>query len=162
MAGAVIFQAVPSRWRRRVGLQPYLEQSRERRLPIYWSTPPKRRDEIYIRQRAYLWRSKSDLGPRGIIAVGEVVELPALSGFEHPERVHAEGDEGAESSDWKTGVCLTDVRWIDRMLTADALKAIVPRLQILVNAHGTVFVVDAHQSEAIEKLWDASPAASKQ
>jgi hypothetical protein len=39
MAGAIMFQVVPSRWRNILGLRPYLE---DLSLPIYWSTPQSR------------------------------------------------------------------------------------------------------------------------
>jgi hypothetical protein len=144
-----MWQVVPKRWSNSLGLQPYVEDLSK---PIYWSTP-RYQNDIRRGDRAFLWRANSDLGPRGIIAIGEVVEEPALSGFARPERVHSNGDEGAESSDWKTGIRLTEVRWNEGMLTAEDLADIVPTLTVLVYAAGTVFRINAGQLRQIERLW---------
>jgi len=146
---AFMWQFVPKRWRDSRRLRPYIEDRSE---PIYWSTP-RLQNEIRRGDQAVLWRAKSEFGPRGIIAIGEVVKEPALSGFAHPERVHSDGDEGAESSPWKTEIALTDVRWNAGMLTVRDLADIVPTLTVLVYALGTVFRINADQFRQIERRW---------
>jgi hypothetical protein len=80
-------------------------------------------------------------------------QRPALSGFKHPERVHSDGDEGVESSEWKTGIRLIEVRWSDGMLTVQDLAGIVPRLTVLAYPLGTVFRINGDQLRQIEQLW---------
>jgi hypothetical protein len=97
---------------------------------VYWSTPPRqcRHAEIQVGKRAYIWRTTSKSGPRGIIAIGVVAEAPRQysSGsarlFARPERIDV-GEEAA-SSEWKTGISIDDFRLRIQtgMLTADELE----------------------------------------
>lgn len=96
---------------------------------IYWSTP-KLRGEIELGDVAYIWRHKkgSDLPP-GVIAIGEVIELPKLKEeIRHPEYLEENRWHVPPASDWKTvfklltfvGLLLTEcwrrMRWFVRSL----------------------------------------------
>jgi hypothetical protein len=124
---------------------------------IYWSTP-KLVAEIKRGDRAYVWRSNSHLGARGVIAIGIVNHEPTLdfSRFARRDRVHVNGDEGAESSDWKTEILLEQVRWnrAAGMLTADLLRIVIPELTVLNSPRNTVYRVPAEHGSLIEELWN--------
>ena len=129
----------------------------DKRKYVYWATP-QCRDQIQLGDRAYIWRALGE-GPRGIIAVGTVAELPTeylqatLFQFKHPERLGF-GEE-ATSSGWKTGISVIEVRLTAEtgMLTAEMLGSICTDLNILRISRGTVFRVNAAHRQKIETLW---------
>lgn len=133
---------------------------------VYWSTPPRqcRHNEIQVGKRAYIWRTASKSNPRGIIAIGTVAEAPRQYSqnnarlFARPERLDV-GEEAA-SSEWKTGISIVEVRLRTqtRMLTAEELERISPRLNVLRNPRSTVFRVDAVQHRQIEAMWQSKKA----
>jgi hypothetical protein len=155
MCAAFLWQANPARWIGTGNLQDYITDESKY---IYWSTPPTQcqHDRFRIGARAYLWRTRSNLGPRGIVVMGTVSELPkqlSLGLFDRPERLVSQGDEHAASSEWKTGISILEVRWRPEsgMLTHEMLEDIVPR--IARGAQGTVFSLDDDHNLRIEKLW---------
>jgi hypothetical protein len=84
---------------------------------VYWSTPVLQR-EIKVGDRAFIWRTQSQFGPNGIIAVGRVEEIPrqlnaaTLSLFAQRTRVPAVGwNEANAPSPWKTGIHIDQVFW---------------------------------------------------
>src|SRR5262249_53346580 len=114
-----------------------------------------------VGDKAFIWRTRGDEGPRGIIATGTVEELPrlysaaTLSQFRHPHRVLV-GEEAA-SSTWKTGISISAVRLQTGMLTAEMLEAVCPNLRILKMPQATVYRLDAEQCQKIESLWAKGP-----
>ena len=128
---------------------------------VYWSTPPRQcqHAEIQVGKRAYIWRTASKSGPRGIIAIGTVAEAPRQYSpnsaplFARPKRLDV-GEEAA-SSEWKTGIAIDEVRLRIQsgMLTAEELEEISPRLNVLRNPRSTVFRVDEEQHRQIEAMW---------
>lgn len=84
---------------------------------VYWSTPTMYKD-VKVGDRAFIWRTKSGIGPSGIIASGLVAEPPrqisarTLSLFDHPTRVPAAGwNETRAPLQWKTGIRIERVFW---------------------------------------------------
>ena len=133
---------------------------------VYWATPPRQctHSEIYPGKRAYIWRTTSAAGPRGIIAVGTIAERPrqyspsSTQLFARPARL--EGGEEAASSEWKTGISIKAVRLSIQkgMLTAEELERINPRLNVLKNPRSTVYRINAEQERQIEALWESKRA----
>jgi EVE domain-containing protein len=128
---------------------------------VYWSTPPRQcqHAEIQKGKRAYIWRTRSKSGPRGIIAIGTVAEAPrqwtpsTAHLFARRERLDV-GEEAA-SSKWKTGISIDEVRTRGGMLTAEELERISPRLNVLKNPRSTVFRVNEEQHRQIEAMWQS-------
>jgi hypothetical protein len=162
---AIIWSGNPDKWQGGGGMESYIADPGEY---VYWSTPPRqcRHENIRVGLRAYIWRTNSrGSGPRGIIAVGIVKEipLPLLPGnmhlFARPERLgDPKWSEQDASSEWKTGIRIVGRTRFSQeagMLTAELLETINPRLNILKNPRGTVFRVDAEQHRQIEALWTA-------
>jgi EVE domain len=152
MVEAFIWQGNPRRWHSSREMD--LDIAHESKY-IYWSTPILR-DQIQVGDKAYMWRAGKE--PRGIIATGTVEEPPQdrldpKSRFKHPERLYP-GEEAA-SSDWKTGISITEFRLTpgEGMLTVGRLRSVCPDLNILRNPRGTVFRVNAEQYQKIEELW---------
>jgi hypothetical protein len=84
---------------------------------VYWSTPVLQK-VIKVGDRAFIWRTNSPNGKRGIIAAGQVTERPRqLSAttttlFELPARIAAAGwSESEAPSPWKTGIRIDRVFW---------------------------------------------------
>jgi hypothetical protein len=158
VCAAFLWQANPNRWTGSGSLESYIADESGY---VYWSTPPEqcRHDRFRIGDRAYLWRTRSNSGPRGIIAIGTVAELPKqlLPGgeplFARPKRLASHGDEHAASSEWKTGIVISDVRLRAEtgMLTHEVLVEVLPRLAR--GAQGTVFEIDDDQNRRIERMW---------
>jgi hypothetical protein len=154
---AIAFQANPDKWTGNHTMRDYLEN--EDRY-IYWSTPePGPRRAVRKGHPALIIRTASSgrFGPRAIIAVGTVEELPKeyLPGrenqFAKPRRLRSPGDEHAASSEWKTGIRLSEVRW-DRGILAAQLNDIDPRLAKGVRGE-TAFLLGDTQWLRIEALW---------
>jgi hypothetical protein len=152
-----IFQGNPARWRQTGGMSSDVAHESSY---VYWSTPECRK-EVQRGDKAYIWRALGE-GPRGIIAAGIVEERPrqvledTKSLFKHPERLDA-GEEAA-SSNWKTGISISDYRTTPEtgMLTAESLKAVCPDLGIIKAPRGrTVFRLNAEECQKIEALWNA-------
>jgi hypothetical protein len=130
---------------------------------VYWATPPRHcsHNEISPGKKAYIWRTASAAGPRGIIAVGTIHEGPQQYSpssthlFAHPKRL--QGGEEAASSGWKTGISIKEVRLGTQtgMLTAEELESINPRLNVLKNPRSTVYRINAEQERQIEALWES-------
>lgn len=135
-----------------------LLQYLSRRRFIYWSTPKLRR-EIEVGDHAWIWRQKKGSKlPPGVVAVGEVVELPVpKTEIAHPEYLEEDRWRVTPASDWKTGIEVYELRWtIERgMLEADTLGKMVPDLTILkVRGRGTVFRVSNQQHQQLQRLWE--------
>jgi hypothetical protein len=150
---AIAFQANPTRWTDVRAMRDYLENEDKY---IYWSTPePGPRRAVRIGDHALIVRTASH--GRAIIAVGIVAELPKeyLPGredqFAMPQRLRSPGDADAASSEWKTGIRLSEVRWDGGILAAQ-LNDIDPRLARGVWGETALLLEDA-QMQRIEALW---------
>ena len=157
---AIAFQANPERWTNDGTMRDYLEN--EDRY-IYWSTPE---DEVQARNvpvgiPALIVRTQSTgrFGLRAIVAVGTVEESPRRyrpgendHEFALPRRLQSPGDDHAASSDWKTGIRLSEVRW-ERGIGADRLGDIDRRI-----ARGeqgtTAFLVSDEAWRRIIAIWE--------
>jgi hypothetical protein len=151
---AFIWQGNPRKWHGHGTMDSYVAHKSKY---IYWATPHLR-DQIRPGDRAYIWRSLGE-GPRGIIAIGTVAELPCeytsknASQSKHPDRLWI-GEEAA-SSTWKTGISLSEVRLRVQtgMVTAEKLSVVCPTLGILRMPRQTIFAIDPEQSEKVDALW---------
>ena len=160
-ATALMWCGNPNKWFGSGSMESYVADGSQY---VYWSTPPRQcsHDEIQSGKRAYIWRTASNAGPRGIIAIGTVAEEPrqysptGVHLFAWPDRLGF-GEEAA-SSGWKTGISINEVRLGTGMLTAEELEKINPRLNVLKNPRGTVFRVKAEQERQIEALWESKRA----
>jgi hypothetical protein len=162
-AAAIMWCGNPNKWFGSGSMDSYVADASQY---VYWATAPRQcsLDEIEIGKRAYIWRTASNAGPRGMVAIGTVAESPRqLSSssshlFAHPDRLGF-GEEAA-SSEWKTGLSINEVRLRTQtgMLTAEELERINPRLNVLKNPQGTVFRVNAEQERQIEALWESKRA----
>jgi len=160
---AIAFQANPDKWTKDGTMRDYLENEDKY---IYWSTPE---DEVHARNVRFgtpvlIVRTASTgrFGPRAIIAVGTVAELPKKfrpggeSEFAFPQRLKSPGDEHAASSDWKTGIKLLGVRWERGIPAATAtVRNIDPRLAIGEQGR-TAFLLTDEQWRRIEAIWEHS------
>jgi hypothetical protein len=83
---------------------------------VYWSTRALW-TKIQAGSRAYIWRTKFQNHPNGIIATGLVAEHPkdlsaGIQQFARPDRIIAAGwNESMAPSSWKTGIQLDWVDW---------------------------------------------------
>jgi hypothetical protein len=129
---------------------------------IYWSTPepgPRRAVREGITPALIVRTASSGrFGPRAIIAVGIAEEkpkeyLPGREGqFKVPGQLRSPGDEHALSSEWKTGIRLSEVRW-DRGILAAELNDIDPRLARGVQGE-TAFLLEDTNWRRVEALWE--------
>lgn len=119
-AAAFMWCGNPNKWTGSGSMASYVADTSRY---VYWSTPPRqcRHDEILVGKRAYIWRTLSDDGPRGIIATGTVAENPrrylanTARLFAHPERLDEPNwKEEQASSEWKTGLSMLEVRLRNR------------------------------------------------
>jgi hypothetical protein len=113
---AIAFQANPEKWTNDGTMRDYLENVDQY---VYWSTPENEVSprQVQVGMPALIVRTAGRFGLRAIIAVGNVEEVPRQyrrggeGDFAFPQRLSAPGDEDAASSDWKTGIRLSGVRW---------------------------------------------------
>lgn len=160
-AAAILWTGNPDKWTGSGGMNSYVA---DKSAYVYWSTPARqcRHDEIQSGKRAYIWRTNSNSGPRGIIAVGTINEEPrqlseGAHRFSQPTRLDAPNwSEDRASSEWKTGISIAEVRLKREtgMLTAEMLEGVMPRLNVLKNPRQTVYRVNAEQLGQIESLWE--------
>ena len=159
-ASAVMWCGNPNKWFGSGSMESYVADASRY---VYWATPPRqcRHNDITVGKRAYIWRTVSTAGPRGIVAIGAVAESPRQLSpssrhlFARPDRLGL-GEEAA-SSGWKTGISINEVRLKTQMgmLAAEELERIDPRLNVLRNPRGTVYRVNAEQERQIEALWES-------
>src|SRR5262245_50683227 len=74
-ATALMWCGNPNKWFGSGTMEAYIADGSQY---IYWATPPRQcsHDQIRTGKRAYIWRTASAAGPRGIIAIGTITEEP--------------------------------------------------------------------------------------
>lgn len=130
---------------------------------IYWRTP-RYQSQIAVGDRAIIWRAGSDAGA---IAIGVVVEAPVPgTAVKHPEALgidlwRAEEPDPVEP---RTGIHLQEIRLTlsEGFLPRAAVKAdtTLSGTSIITIPNGTVFPLDAAQTNTIERLWGLASSQS--
>lgn len=130
---------------------------------IYWRTP-RHQSQIAVGDRAIIWRSGSDAGA---IAIGVVVEAPAPgTAVKHPEALGTDlwRAEEPDPDEPRTGIQLQEIRLTssEGFLPRAVVKAdtALTGASLITMPNGTVFPLDATQTNAIERLWGLTSSQS--